>query len=171
MKRWLERLARAPDALAGLMLLALVVVTVIDVFGRYVFRAPLGGADELTVFFMAIGIYAVLPRITWREDHVSVDLIDMFYPKRWIAPRQIAMNLAAAAFMAIATWRLWILAARLQGDGEITMYLRLPKGPLTYFLALMCAIATLALLANVGRYALGAGPLQKPATHPGDHVG
>ena len=51
MKTWIGRLAAAPDALAALMLLALVVVTVVDVVGRYLFRAPIGGADELTVFF------------------------------------------------------------------------------------------------------------------------
>lgn len=171
MKVWIGRLAAAPDALAALMLLALVLVTVVDVVGRYLFRAPIGGADELTVFFMAIGIYAVLPRITWREDHVAVDLIDAVYPKRWIAARQIVMNLLAAAFMAVATWRLWILAVRLQGDGEVTMFLSLPKGPLTFFLVLMCAIATAALLANVVRYATGRGPLQQNPGHAGDNVG
>ena len=120
---------------------------------------------------MAIGIYAVFPRITWREDHVAVDLVDSVYPKRWIAARQIAINLLAAAFMAVATWRLWILATRLQGDGEVTMFLRLPKGPLAVFLALACAIATLALLSNVVRYALGRGPLQQHPGHAGDQVG
>ena len=171
MKNWIGRLAAAPDALAALMLLALVVVTVVDVVGRYLFRAPIGGADELTVFFMAIGIYAVFPRITWREDHVAVNLVDSVFPKRWIAARQILMNLLAAAFMAVATWRLWILATRLQGDGEVTMFLRLPKGPLAVFLALACAIATVALLSNVVRYALGRGPLQQHPGHAGDQVG
>ncbi len=70
-----------------------------------------------------------------------------------------------------AGWRLWILAIRLQGDGEVTMFLSLPKGPLTVFLALMCAIATVALLANVVRYALGRGPLQQHPERVGDHVG
>ncbi len=171
MKIWLGRLAAVPDALAALMLLALVVVTVVDVIGRYVFRAPIGGADELTVYFLAIGIYAVMPRITWREEHVAVDLIDMVYPKRWIAARQILMNLLAAAFMVVATWRLSILAMRLGEDGEVTMYLGLPKGPLAVFIALMCALATVALLANALRYARGRGPLQQHPGHAGDHVG
>ena len=171
MKTWLSRLGAAPDALAALMLLALVLVTVVDVVGRYLFRAPIGGADELTVYFLAIGIYAVLPRITLREEHVAVDLIDMVYPKRWIAVRQILMNLLAAAFMAVATWRLWILAMRLKEDAEVTMFLGLPKGPLTLFIPLMCAIATLALLFNVVRYARGRGPLQQPSARAGEQVG
>jgi TRAP-type C4-dicarboxylate transport system permease small subunit len=171
MKAWIARLGQVPDALAALMLLFLVLVTVVDVVGRYLFRAPIGGADELTVFCMAIGIFAVFPRLTWREEHVSVDLIDMVYPKRWIAARQMLMNLLAAAFMGVATWRLWILATRLTEDGEITMFLRLPKGPLAYFIVAMCALATSALCANVLRYALGRGPLAQTQAEPGTRVG
>ena len=112
-----------------------------------------------------------MPRITWREEHVAVDLIDIVYPRRWIAARQILMNLLAAAFMVVATWRLSILAMRLREDGEVTMFLGLPKGPLTVFIALMCALATLALLGNALRYARGRGPLQQHPGHAGDHVG
>jgi TRAP-type C4-dicarboxylate transport system permease small subunit len=153
------RSTRALDVIAAVMLLALSAVTVIDVIGRYVFRAPIGGADELTVFFMAIGVYAVFPRICWREEHICVDIIDLVYPKRWIAPRQMALNALAALFMALVTWRMWFLAGRLTEDGEVTMFLRLPKGPLVYFFVLMCGAATLALAANAVRYALGRGPL------------
>lgn len=153
------RSTRALDVIAAVMLLALSAVTVIDVVGRYVFRAPIGGADELTVFFMAIGVYAVFPRICWREEHICVDIIDLVYPKRWIAPRQMALNALAALFMALVTWRMWFLAGRLTEDGEVTMFLRLPKGPLVYFFVLMCGAATLALAANAVRYARGRGPL------------
>jgi TRAP-type C4-dicarboxylate transport system permease small subunit len=154
--RWL---LEGPDFLAAAMLLALTVVTCVDVIGRELLRAPLKGADELTVVFMAISVYAVFGSITWRESHVCVDLIDMVWPKPLAGARQIALNLIAAAFMAAVTWRVWIVAGRLTGDGEVTEYLRIPKGPLAYFFAAMCAIATLCLLANCVRYAMRKGPL------------
>jgi len=171
--RWL---VRGPDVLAAAMLLALTVVTFVDVAGRELnslfsspffvrlfgsgdWFSPLKGGDELTVVFMAISVYAVLGSITWREEHVCVDLIDMVWPKPLTGARQIALNLIAAAFMAVVTWRVWFVAARLTGDGEVTEYLRVPKGPLTYFFAVMCAIATLCLLVNCVRYLLGRGPL------------
>jgi TRAP-type C4-dicarboxylate transport system permease small subunit len=167
---WLYWTTRAPDVLAALALLALSAVTVIDVVGRYVFRAPIGGADELTVFLMAIGVYAVLPRVSWREEHVAVDLIDLFYPKRWIGLRQLALNAVSAAFMAMVTWRMWIIAGRMLEDNEVTMFLRLPKGPLAYFFCVMCAITTLLLAANVLRYLLGRGPLQAPGASAGERT-
>jgi TRAP-type C4-dicarboxylate transport system permease small subunit len=153
-------LIRGPDTLAAAMLLALTVVTCVDVIGRELLRAPIKGADELTIVFMAISVYAVFGSITWREDHVCVDLIDMVWPKPLIGARQIALNIVAAAFMAAVTWRVWIVAGRLTGDGEVTEYLRIPKGPLAYLFAAMCAVATLCLLANCVRYLAGRGPQQ-----------
>ena len=159
-------LIRGPDMLAAAMLLGLTVVTCIDVLGRELhgvlpFLTPLKGADELTVVFMAISVYAVFGSITWREEHVCVDLIDMVWPKQHAGPRQIALNLIAAVFMAVVTWRVWFVAGRLTGDGEVTEYLRIPKGPLTYFFAVMCGIAALCLLANGVRYLMRRGPLDK----------
>ncbi|MCZ7565320.1 MAG: TRAP transporter small permease [Burkholderiales bacterium] len=164
---WARVSAWLADAVAAAMLLALSAVTVVDVVGRYLFRAPIGGADELTVFFMAIGVYAVLPRLSWREEHTCVDIIDVLYRGRWIAPRQTVLNALAAAFMAMVTWRMWILAGRLTGDGEVTMFLRLQKGPLVYFFAAMCAAAALALAGNAVRYALGRGPLSSGGADAG----
>lgn len=156
-----EALELAPDVIAGAMLLALSTITVIDVVGRYVFRAPVSGADELTVIFMAVGVYAVLPRLCWREEHVCVDIIDLVYPARWIAARQCLLNALAAALLALVTWRMWFLAGRLTADGEVTMVLRLPKGPLAYFFVAMSALAAIALGANAIRYALGRGPTMR----------
>jgi TRAP-type C4-dicarboxylate transport system permease small subunit len=173
---WSRWLLRGPEILAAFMLLALVIVTCVDVIGRELHGlyltppfswiigpeplfSPLKGGDELTVVFMAISVYAVFASITWREDHVCVDLIDMVWPKRYVGARQIVLNLIAAAFLAVVTWRLAFLAGRLAGDGEVTEYLRIPRGALTYFFAAMSGIATLCLLANCVRYLRGDGPL------------
>lgn len=178
--RWLTD---GPDFVAAAMLLALTVVTCIDVIGRELLNAPLKGADELTVIFMAITIYAVFGSITWRENHVCVDLIDLVWPKPLTGPRQIALNLVAAAFLVVVADRVWVVAGRLCNDqpwwqwivdvfsgaeicagGEVTMYLRFPRGPLTYFFAMMCAIAAVCLLANCVRYLLKRGPLDTAAS-------
>lgn len=159
----LRLLLGASDVVAAGTLLALSTVTVVDVVGRYVFNSPIGGADELTVFLMAIGVYAVLPRISRREEHIAVDIIDLVYPRRWLGLRQALLNALGAAFMAMVTWRMELVASRMAGDNEVTMFLRLPKGPLAYFFTAMCAIATAMLAWNVVRYLRGRGPLQVPA--------
>lgn len=166
----LRRLLGASDVVAAATLLALSAVTVIDVVGRYVFSAPIGGADELTVFLMAVGVYAVLPRISRREEHIAVDIVDLVFPRRWLGLRQALLNALGAAFMAMVTWRMSIVASRMAHDNEVTMFLRLPKGPLAYFFTAMCAIATLMLAWNVVRYLRGSGPLQVPADAHADSM-
>lgn len=156
----LRPLLGAADVVAAVTLLALSAVTVIDVVGRYVFNAPIGGADEMTVFLMAVGVYAVLPRISHREEHIAVDIIDLAFPRRWLGLRQALLNALGAAFMAMVTWRMSIVAARMDEGNEVTMFLRLPKGPLAYFFTAMCAIAAVLLAWNVVRYLRGRGPLQ-----------
>ena len=158
----LRLLLAAADVVAAGTLLALSAVTVIDVVGRYVFNAPIGGADEMTVFLMAVGIYAVLPRISLREEHIAVDIVDLVFPPRWLGLRQALLNALGAAFMAMVTWRMSFVASRMASDNEVTMFLRLPKGPLAYFFTAMCAIATVMLAWNVVRYLRGRGPLQVP---------
>jgi TRAP-type C4-dicarboxylate transport system permease small subunit len=163
--RIVGRISRATDLLAGAMLFLLCVVTVVDVVGRDIFRQPIKGADEFTVVFMAISVYAVYFTVTWRQDHVCVDLIDLAYPKSRFAigVREVLIHLAAFAFMAAVTYRVFVVADRLHGYGEVTEYRRIPKGLLTYFFFAMCALTTLGLLLNTVRYIAGVGPLQRPA--------
>ena len=175
-----SRLERIMDAAGAVLLLALALMTLVDVIGRELHGinriepfasligdeplfSPLRGADELTVIFMATSTYAVFAGITWRQDHVAVDLIDMVYPKRWIAAREIAINLLAAAFMAVIAWALWGRAGRTAEGGEVFQYLRIARAPFLYFFTGIAALTTLVLLANAGRYLAGRGPLQRSA--------
>jgi TRAP-type C4-dicarboxylate transport system permease small subunit len=171
------------DAAAALLLLALALMTLTDVIGRELhginridffarllgkepFFTPLRGADELTVIFMAASTYAVFAGITWRQEHVAVDLIDSIYPKRWIGLREVIFNLAAAVFLAVVAWALWHRAARTAESGEVFEYLRIARAPFLYFFTGMAAITVLVLLANTVRYLLGRGPLQRaPEAH------
>lgn len=167
--RIVGRISRATDLLAAAMLFLLCVVTVVDVTGRDVFRQPIKGADEFTVVFMAISVYAVYFTVTWRQDHVCVDLIDLVYPKSRFAIglREVLIHLAAFAFMAAVTYRVFVVADRLHGYGEVTEFRRIPKGLLTYFFFAMCVLTTLGLALNALRYAFGVGPLQRPAAAAG----
>lgn len=170
--------ARLMDAAGALLLLALAVMTLVDVLGRELHGinelgfvsalfgkeplfTPLKGADELTVIFMATSTYAVFAGVTWRQEHVAVDLIDMVYPRRWIAAREIVISLLAAAFLAVVAWALWKRAGLMAEYGEVFQYLRLPRAPFIYFFTAMAALTALVLVTNAARYLAGRGPLQR----------
>lgn len=183
------RAARILDGAAALLLFALALMTLIDVvgrelnglyrfeffvawFGKEQFFSPLKGADEWTVIFMATSTYAVFAGVTWRQEHVAVDLIDMVYPPRWIGVREFLINLIAAVFLAVVAWALLQRAGRTAEGGEVFQYLRFARAPFIYLFAVVAALTSLVLLANAIRYVFGIGPLQRSAAATGpDRLG
>lgn len=152
-------LRRLTDGTSSLFLFAMMVMTCIDVVGRYVFNSPLNGATELTELFMGILIFAVLPTVSYREEHVSVDLLDLWFPEKLINRRQLLINALAMVMMATVAWRMWIFAVKAVDYGDATEYLAIQYAPIYFFISLLCAATSIALLLNIPRYIKGRGPL------------
>ena len=71
-QRWLRLL----ETLTGLALLAMLALTVADVFGRYLVNRPVPGVTELVQYTMVLLVFAGLPIVTHRRAHISVSLMD-----------------------------------------------------------------------------------------------
>ena len=68
-------LRAALAVLGGVLLMALMGMTVTDVIGRYLFNAPLRGATELTELLLAAVVFLGLPAVALADEHVTVDLV------------------------------------------------------------------------------------------------
>ena len=146
---WLNRLA---DGVSAAVLFALMAMTCIDVVGRYFFNAPLDGATELTQLMLGVIVFAVLPAVCQREEHISVDLLDRWFPRALTAPRNTVLNLLMAVMMAVVCWRVWLLAELTADYGDATEFLAIPLAPITYFIAVLSGAAALAFAANAARH-------------------
>lgn len=138
--------------IASVLLFAMMVVTFVDVVGRYVFARPLTGAFELTEVLLGLLIFAGLPIVTWRRAHVAVDLVTSRLPGR---PRALLARLAAvvtAGVLALIAWRLGVTASDLTAYGDATVFLGIPLGPVAGAMAALAAVAALlAVIRAVGR--------------------
>lgn len=141
--------------LAGVLLFVIMMVTVVDVAGRYLFNAPLPGGFEITQMLMAALIYAGLPSACLQESHVTIDLLDGVTPKRVVRPRQIVINLGCAIILAVIAWQLWHLAEKIADYGDVTEYLRLPRSPIIYYMSVLSGVGAVIFVANVVRYLRG----------------
>lgn len=56
---------------AALLLFSLILVTCVDVIGRYFFSAPLRGAFEITELLLAALVFTALPLTTERREHIE----------------------------------------------------------------------------------------------------
>jgi TRAP-type transport system small permease protein len=113
---------------AGAVLFGMMVMTTIDVFGRYILNAPLGFAFEMTQLAMAVVVFAALPSVTLRGQHVTVGLFENAFGGWALRIRNVLIALAAAAGCFYLAWRLSTLAARFLRYGEITTVLHVPVG-------------------------------------------
>jgi TRAP-type C4-dicarboxylate transport system permease small subunit len=134
--------------LSGVLLLSLMMVTVVDVCGRYLLNAPLPGSFEISAILMAGIVYSGLPVVSRRETHVTVDLLDPLVPPAVRSPQRVAVNLICAVFFAVLAWRLWLLANEARAFGDVTEYLRLSRAPISWAGSLLCAVAAVIHLAK-----------------------
>ncbi|ALG89587.1 MULTISPECIES: TRAP transporter small permease [Actibacterium] len=128
----------ALGVICGVMLFAMMGLTVVDVIGRYLFSAPLTGATELTEILLACVIFIGLPAVSLDDEHVTVDLITGKLPAAIQPFRRAILLLASGVVLAVIAWRLWAHAGQIAGYGGTTNSLRLPVAPVAY----LCAICT-----------------------------
>ena len=130
---------------AATLLFAMMAVTLIDVAGRDLLARPLPGAFELTEVLVALVVFAGLPLVSSKGQHVAASLIDRRLPPRALRLRARLVAALGAAILAVIAWRLWVLAARLAEYGDTFEFIGLPQFLLAYAMAVLAAVAALAM--------------------------
>ena len=123
-------------------------MTFFDVILRSTINDPIESATELTRLFMGIMVFAALPVISWRGEHIVVDLLDPLFSAPLARIRDAIINLFSGALLLWPAWRVWALAERALNYGDVTEYLNIPQFYIAYFIALMTFITALSLLAR-----------------------
>ena len=140
------------DALLGVaasaILLAMMLLTVVDVVARYVFSRPVRGAFEVTELMLVVLIFAGLPLVSFAEEHAVMDFIDRVTGARTQRGLRRAVEAASAAFMFLMAWLVWLKADRIWAYRDATDVLRVLYGPFVYFMAVTLALAGVIHLAK-----------------------
>ncbi len=140
MKKTLELLS---GLLCGSALFAIMALTFFDVIGRKLVGESIPGSLEITELLMVIVIFAGLPLVSQRGEHVVFDTMDSYLPA-WALKIQIAMvhALCAVAMLALA-WVMMGSGDQFLASGETTAQLKFLKAPFIYGMALLCAVTGL----------------------------
>lgn len=126
---------------AALLLFSLILVTCVDVVGRYFFSAPLSGAFEITELLLAALVFAALPLTTERKEHIEVDLLNIVLSNRMKQYLSIFAGMFSAILLATLAWRLALHALSAAEDGATTNALRIPLAPFGYLAAFSCLVS------------------------------
>ncbi len=146
---WERRVEAILGVAASTILLAMMLLTFVDVVARYVFNRPLRGAFEITELMLVVLIFAGLPLVSYADEHVTMDFIDRMLGGRARGLLERAVHAACAAIMLLLTWLVWLKADRIWAYRDATDVLRIAYGPFVYFMAVAIGFAGLIHLYKV----------------------
>ena len=144
--RFLERLSRLLNGImigiAGVFMVAMVVLTCSDIVMRRLWK-PISGSVELVAFFGAVVTAFALGYTQTRRGHVSVDLVIGLFPVRVRKVLGVLNSAICALFFAAVAWRIAQWSATIRRTGEVTETLRIIYYPFSYAVAFGCAVLSL----------------------------
>jgi TRAP-type C4-dicarboxylate transport system permease small subunit len=127
----------------------MMLLTCIDVIGRYMFEKPVTGSVELTELLLGALIFSTMPLVTWRKEHISVDLTDSIIPRKVKNIRDMGFDAVVSLCLSVMGFKVWELGDRALMYGEMTEYLEIPTYYFVYFLAISCWLTAITSLVLV----------------------
>ncbi len=139
------------SALCAAALFAIMALTFFDVLGRKLLHNSIPGSLELTALLMVVVIFAALPLVSQRGEHVVFDSLDNYLPTGLLKLQAVAIHLVCATMMLGLAYLMWRTAGQFAQNGETTAQLKFAKAPFIYGMSVMCAIAGLVHVALIYR--------------------
>ena len=143
----IQRLRKGLEYLAALALCILILVTIVDVFGRYVLNSPLPGAFEYVRALMALVTFAALPLVSGRNEHLRAGILDHLISPRVSSLREPFVQFLSAVVLAGIAWRLGAESRAKWVSKDILSSIELPLWIPILFMTVMSFAAVLVTLA------------------------
>lgn len=127
--KWMERLALFAAAIGGLALVAMTIMAVVSIIGRYFIwlgAGPVPGDFELIEAGTGFAVCAFMPWTQLKRGHASVTIITDALGQRVNALIDFITELVLFAVAAFLTWRLWYGVIDKMAYGETTFILKFP---------------------------------------------
>lgn len=149
--KWLKWTCGAVSSLA---LFAIMWLMIIDVAGRKFFSTTIPGGIELTEILMVFVIFAALPLLSWRGEHVVFDSLDGVLPVQCRKIQAFIVHVVAAGVFTCLAFQVTKRAQRFDAYGEVTSQLKLSLGLVAWSMAgflIVTAIVHILLLFFLNR--------------------
>jgi TRAP-type transport system small permease protein len=132
--------------LAGSALFGIMALTLVDVGGRKLASASVPGSLELTELLMVVVIFAGLPLVSLRGEHVVFDSLDPLLARALRRAQGLLVDLVVAGLLGGLSALMWDKAGQMADYGDTTAQLHIPQAP---FVALMGALLALTALVHL----------------------
>ena len=141
--RFAQLLQRTLGYFAAAVLFLMMIVTAVDVVGRYFFNKPLAGGFEITEIGLALLIYCALPLVSARREHIVIDTFDVFMSPGVKTFLNRLSDVVCFVALSGVGYILFRRAVRVAEYGDTTNVLLLPLAPVVYTMSGMIVVAGL----------------------------
>ena len=131
---------------AGAALLWLMLLTVVAVVMRYVFNAPILGAQDISELSLAVVVFLGIPYCGWTGGHVAVDLISTVVGEHRLRYTDTLMRLLGAALFAVVAWQAMHQGFDALEYGEASNLVEIPHHPFVFLMSFGWLLFALVLL-------------------------
>ena len=143
MKNLAARLEIVLGSVSAVVLFLMMMVTAVDVIGRYLFNTPLAGGFELTEMMLAALIFCGLPLVSKRREHIVIDTFDPFMSRQVKQFFNVLADVVCFLTLSGIGYLIFRRAVRVADYGDTTNVLKLPLAPVAYAMGTMIVIAAL----------------------------
>jgi TRAP-type C4-dicarboxylate transport system permease small subunit len=124
--RLADHLQRLQLWLAAAALVALMTVTVADVFLRYLFNRPVRGSYDLVESMLLVFVFNGMAAAFFGRRNIVIDLLDSFVGERATAVLIRIADLLSVLCLGLLAWAMLLPASQAYAYGDIKLELRLP---------------------------------------------
>lgn len=141
--RLLNGIIQVLEVLCSIILAAMMLLTFVDVIGRYLLGAPVFGASEMISTMLALTIFVGLGIANARDKHVVVELFDS--QVRALSPRiyDVAIQGFSIVAMCLIVYVLWEEAVEAAHSGSVTIVLEWPLAWITGAVAVLAGLSVI----------------------------
>ena len=144
----IEKVSRFMEGIAGFALVAMMLLTVSDVAGRF-FDWPIVGTYELVSFMGAVVIGFSLPILTLTRGHIWVDMLFTKLSSK-SKTRLIAFTRMVSAALTLSIgWNMIKMALAMRRAGEVSLTLQFPTYPIGIGLGIAFIVVCIMLIVDI----------------------
>lgn len=149
-RRALNRALSALETISSVVIFVMMILTFVDVIGRYVFHKPIFGGTEIISALLALTIFAGLGVINARDDHITVELFEG--PIRAVLSplvHEIIVQVFSVLAMALIAAVLFEHAIEAYKVGKLTEVLEMPVYYITGTVAVFAVVSLMSQVIGV----------------------
>lgn len=130
----------ACSLLAALALFGIMWLTLLDVSGRKLLSESIPGSLEVTELLLVVVIFAGLPLVSLRGEHVVFDSLDAVMPAGLLRAQRGLIDGLCALALGWVGWLMWVKGSQMLEYGDKTQQLGLTLGWFVHLMSVLLFI-------------------------------